>query len=114
LKEVVVLKEKTEPTTKEEKKEEVVPSYCNVEREDSAFATVSLEEGLVDEEGNQIEGEGKRVKMIYPMRSDSMSGIVWMRMMSCKEDTGCITTKWVKVYDPDSDKHYLSNFSFFP
>ena len=80
------------------------------------YADVDGDTGpLVDAETGQVlhaeAPAGARVLLVYPMQPMSGSGGVRMRLKSVHPVTGQLAVRWVIVYDTDTDKRYVSNFS---
>lgn len=55
-----------------------------------------------------------RVMLVYPMVSDTDTGLVSMKMKTVDECTGQLAWRWVTVYDPNSDTRYVTQFSMIP
>ena len=55
-----------------------------------------------------------RVMLMYPMVSDSDTGLVSMKVKRVDECTGQLEWNWVVVYDPNNDTRYVTNFSMIP
>lgn len=55
-----------------------------------------------------------RVMLMYPMVSDSDTGVVSMKVKRVDACTGQLEWHWVIVYDPNNDTRYVCNFSMIP
>lgn len=55
-----------------------------------------------------------RVMLMYPMVSDSDTGVVSMKLKGVDACTGQLEWHWVIVYDPNNDTRYVNNFSMIP
>lgn len=62
---------------------------------------------LLDEHGTTCATPGERVVLVYPMKSDSASGVVRMRLKSVHSRTAQLSLTWVTVYDPERDDPYV-------
>lgn len=80
----------------------------------AVYASVT-EEGLVAVEGGDVvASHGERVVLVYPMRSEGDDGVVTMRRKSVHPVTGQLSYDWVRVYDPNSETRYVTDFSLLP
>ena len=71
--------------------------------------------GLKTSETNEtIVDPGTRIMLVYPMTSDPTTGMVSMKMKYVDSVTGQLMMKWVRVYDPNSDERFVSDFSLVP
>jgi len=78
------------------------------------YASVT-ERGLVAVEGGDVvASRGERVVLVYPMRSEGDDGVVSMRRKSVHPVTGQLSYDWVRVYDPNSETRYVTDFSLLP
>lgn len=55
-----------------------------------------------------------RVMLMYPMVSDSDTGVVSMKVKTVDACTGQLQWNWVIVYDPNNDTRFVTNFSMIP
>jgi hypothetical protein len=77
------------------------------------YATVG-DHGIVDVNGTRLDTKETRVVLVYPMKSDTEDGIVTMRRKVVHTVTGQLSYEWIRVYDPNTETRYVSNFSLFP
>lgn len=78
------------------------------------YATVT-QDGLMNSNGAATGVEpGQRVVLVYPMTSDGDDGIVTMKMKSIHKVTGQLSYTWVRVYDPNTETRYVTDFSLLP
>ena len=78
------------------------------------YATVT-KDGLMNSNGEATDVKpGERVVLVYPMTSDGDDGIVAMKMKSIHGVTGQLSYTWVRVYDPNTETRYVTDFSLMP
>lgn len=58
--------------------------------------------------------KNSRVMLLYPMISDSDTGIVSMKAKTVDATTGQLKCAWVDVYDPNTDTRFVTHFSMVP
>ena len=80
------------------------------------YATVGSTGALRQSDGTVMASAdaGTRVVLVYPMMADTDDGIVTMRMKSVNPVTGQLTYTWVRVYDPNTETRYVTDFSLVP
>jgi len=91
---------------------DVVPKESTNEDPHFVFATVCKQ--LYSSTNEIVSEEGSRVMLLYPMKTDDDSGLVFMKRKTVVPDTGQLKLDWVRVYDPNSDTHFVSDFSVVP
>lgn len=84
------------------------------EEEDVHWVYGTTLEALTDTDGKTVAAKDERILLVYPMRSDSVTGIVSMRRKTAHPNTGQLKYEWVPVYVPDEDRNLVSNFSVVP
>lgn len=107
---------KTPSTTSVEKSVSSVETQGSMSYDEShmVYATVT-EDGLMSSNGEATGVKpGERVVLVYPMTSDGDDGIVTMRMKSIHNVTGQLSYTWVRVYDPNTETRYVTDFSLLP
>lgn len=77
------------------------------------YATVT-ENGLMTPDGDIVVHSSQRVVLVYPMASEGDDGIVTMRMKRVHPVTGQLSYVWVRVYDPNTETRYVTDFALVP
>lgn len=91
-----------------------IPSVSIPQQEHWIYASVGPS-GLKTSETNEtIVDAGTRIMLVYPMVSDPDTDLVSMKMKYVDPVTGQLMMKWVRVYDPNSDERFVSDFSLVP
>ena len=79
------------------------------------YATVGPEQLRSASDTTQVVSESNaRVLLVYPMAADPDTGVVSMMMKTVDAGTGQLALQWVRIYDPNTDTRYVSQFSLLP
>lgn len=90
------------------------PAETVVDDAHLVYASVAAA-GLPSAEGDEtVASVGERVVLVYPMRSEEDDGVVTMRKKCVHGVTGQLSYRWVRVYDPNTETRYVTNFSLLP
>ena len=76
------------------------------------YASVT-DAGLMTSDGETLES-APRIVLVYPMASEGDDGVVTMRMKRVHPVTGQLSYTWIRVYDPNTETRYVTDFSLLP
>ena len=83
--------------------------------EEAQWVYADARESLVAEgDGEEVAPAGGRVMLVYPMKTDEVTGRVTMRLKRVHALTGQLSYCWVVVYDPEREGRPVTNFSLLP
>ena len=83
--------------------------------EEAQWVYADAREPLVAEgDGEEVAPAGGRVMLVYPMKTDEVTGRVTMRLKRVHALTGQLSYCWVVVYDPEREGRPVTNFSLLP
>ena len=78
----------------------------------TVYATASCD--VVDVDGTRVANAGERLVLVYPMAADANDGMVTMRQKTVHPVTGQLEYRWIRVYDPNTETRFVTNFSLLP
>lgn len=92
----------------------LIPMLSNTEETHWVYATVSHHLRSSNAHNDIVCVKDTRVMLMYPMVSDSDTGLVSMKVKKVDACTGQLEWHWVIVYDPNNDTRYVTKFSMIP